>query len=133
MSGRVCGQARRKRVEAIAERDGWECWYCGVGLDAGSPSTTLDEWVPIARGGRPLIDNQVLACSPCNQDKADMTGHEYLGKLAGSVPASYQEWRVESKRKQQYGWPASWKVTPVHRPLRRPSNLSVPLAEIWPA
>jgi len=132
---RLNGEDRTKRIVALAERDGWQCWYCGTGLTLGSKATTIDEWIPLGRGGGPDLGNQVLCCSPCNQDKADMTGGEYLHKLEhGGPPRSYFDWRVELKRQQRIGWPAGRAVfTPMERARRRPSRLTTTLAEVWPA
>jgi 5-methylcytosine-specific restriction endonuclease McrA len=77
----------------VAERDGWQCWYCGRlvvppprgrGLTTAEAPTaaTLDHWVPRGRGGSWDLANLVLACRPCNEDKHTLTGPEYLTVLA---------------------------------------------------
>lgn len=101
MTKRVGGRDRRDRINQLGERDGWVCFYCRVGLKKGGRATTLDEWFPICRGGMPRIENQVLACHPCNQDKGDMTGNEYLAKLDGRSSRSYLRWREASERHQR--------------------------------
>jgi len=99
---RLDGHARRGRVAELGGRDGWACHYCGIGLAPGRRSTTIDEVRPLVRGGHPSADNQVLACSPCNQRKADMTAEEFAHVLArGGPPASYFAWRRELKQRQR--------------------------------
>lgn len=44
------------------------CFWCGTTLTV--ESSTLDHLVPKARGGSNGRQNLVLACGPCNQDKA---------------------------------------------------------------
>lgn len=79
--------------DAVAARDGWVCRYCGrpvtappKGRDhtaAEAPTVaSLDHWVPRARGGAWELANLVLACKPCNEDKGQLTGPEYLAVLA---------------------------------------------------
>lgn len=129
---RLKGERKRARIVALAERDGPVCWWCGCDLALDDPATTVDEWVPLGRDGRAEIGNQVLACRTCNNDKADMTGAEYLGRLAGSTPSSYYEWRVELKRRQRAGWPSVTRGVDPPRARRRPSALTSTLAESWP-
>ena len=85
---------KRDLREQVIARDGLMCRYCGVALvepPAGRQPTpaeladlaTLDHWVPPGRGGSTKAPaNAVLACPPCNQDKAGLTGPEYLLVLA---------------------------------------------------
>lgn len=52
-----------------------ECAYCG--------STTDLQWehiVPLCRGGPDTIDNQVLACRRCNQEKGARDPFEWYGR-----------------------------------------------------
>lgn len=77
----------------VANRDGWKCHYCGIDLvPVGTPETdnlyyesrngarhikskfklpTIDHVKPLARGGRTRLNNLVLACQLCNNQKAD--------------------------------------------------------------
>jgi len=78
----------------IAERDGWRCRYCGrTGLvepprgrgynAAEAPYiTSLDHWLPRAKGGNWEPSNLVLACAKCNTEKGHLTGDEYLAVIA---------------------------------------------------
>lgn len=45
------------------------CSYCGC--DLNWLTATLDHVVPKSKGGTDTIDNLVLACQPCNVQKAD--------------------------------------------------------------
>lgn len=72
---------RRSRVLYLADRDGWECWYCSrdlqpLGEDAeiidGAPQATLEELCSRHIGGPAHVDNQVLACQRCNQEASNL-------------------------------------------------------------
>jgi hypothetical protein len=58
----------------IFKRDKYTCQYCGV--QPGPEELTIDHVVPRARGGISSWTNCVLACIPCNKEKAD----KLLGK-----------------------------------------------------
>lgn len=58
-------EAKRMFKEAIIERDGGRCRYCG-----SNESLTLDHIKPRCRGGQYTASNLVTACRSCNQDKA---------------------------------------------------------------
>jgi hypothetical protein len=85
---------RRSRVLFLAERDGWDCWYCGcqlqpLGDDAaqieGARPATLEELCSRHIGGPAHVDNQVLACQRCNA-------------LAANLPVSEKVKLREKKR-----------------------------------
>jgi 5-methylcytosine-specific restriction endonuclease McrA len=89
----LSGGIVRHLRDQVAEPDGWTCHYCGRAVvppppgrnhtTAEAPSlATLDHWVPRARGGSWDLDNLVMACRPCNNDKHSLTGDEYLLVLA---------------------------------------------------
>lgn len=58
-------------LENLKRRDNEQCAYCGQ-PGAG----TMDHVIPKSRGGATWWDNAVLACGPCNWDKADRTPAE---------------------------------------------------------
>lgn len=58
---------RRARL-VLLTRDP-RCHYCRTALT--EETSTIDHRIPLARGGSNLPDNLVLACVPCNRDKAD--------------------------------------------------------------
>lgn len=85
---------RRSRIVRVAERDGWCCWYCDIGLQPlgfapveGRVPATLEEVCPRQIGGPTHIGNQVIACSPCNNAAANLSVAEKVKmrdrKLAG--------------------------------------------------
>lgn len=62
--------------EALRERDGDGCHYCGVAMDFARTTrrilkdkATIDHVVPISAGGPHTFDNTVLACWGCNSEK----------------------------------------------------------------
>lgn len=71
-SGRRRGKASNRpfKRKKLAERDGTECAYCGHVFDDVA-TATLDHVIPIqVLRGSPLW-NLVLACTPCNEQKAN--------------------------------------------------------------
>jgi len=68
---------RKADPRDLARRDGWQCTYCGVGLefkegwrdDPAKEYPTVDHVVPRKRGGGDTNLNAVLACMPCNRRK----------------------------------------------------------------
>lgn len=81
--------------QAVLERDGHKCAYCGTSLhytlepfDA-DPGTFLvkgtipevDHVIPRSRGGCNKADNLVASCGPCNYQKGTLTGEEYRARL----------------------------------------------------
>ena len=59
------GLSRKEMRVELIKRDGPDCQYCG------GPGHTFDHVVPIAHGGGTRLKNLVLACKPCNGEKAD--------------------------------------------------------------
>lgn len=133
MAKRLGGQKRRDRIEQLALRDGHECFYCGARLVLGAKATTIDEVVPLGRGGRARIENQVLACSPCNQDKKDMTGSEYLAKRAGLGVPTFVAHRIEQKERQRLQRMVyARRDADYEQPAHRFAYSGYTLAEVWP-
>lgn len=59
--------------EAVFERDGYICTYCGaVGDLAG------DHIIPLIQGGASSLENLTTACRSCNCGKAGRTPKEWL-------------------------------------------------------
>jgi len=75
----------RKRRDAIHERDGWRCWYCGKVVAPQNCKTTplidkatQDHLVPLSKGGSDEDEsNIVTACFSCNSRKGKKTVEEY--------------------------------------------------------
>lgn len=68
-------------VQRIADRDGWYCSWCGIPLAMEEtdtrPAATLDHLITRMAGGSNRFENQVIACSPCNQDRGSQTAEQY--------------------------------------------------------
>lgn len=58
----------------LSRRHGQNCYYCKNYLDG---DFHFDHLVPISRGGEHTLDNIVLACMQCNQEKYNKTIEEY--------------------------------------------------------
>lgn len=58
--------------DAIYDRDGWACFYCGDPEDL-----TLDHVTPQSRGGDDSEENLVTCCRVCNSSKGDKTPEEW--------------------------------------------------------
>lgn len=69
----------------LASRFDYRCVYCGkpvvlasVGKRINQPHhATRDHFVPKAKGGTRMVNNTVLACYKCNNEKGDSTPEEY--------------------------------------------------------
>jgi len=70
-------------ILALAERDGWDCHYCGETLD---PYTaTRDHKTPKARGGSNDLDNLVLSCEACQRRKKTQPYEDYMRRIEKPV------------------------------------------------
>lgn len=59
----------RHKIEALAQRDGMECWFCGAAFNGAEDSRiTIEHLVPKAHGGPDHASNLVLACKACNTE-----------------------------------------------------------------
>lgn len=87
---RLSGSRRRAMVQSIADRDGWYCWWCGIPLAMDETDTrqaaTLDHLITRGAGGSNQFDNQVIACSPCNQDRGMTPADQYFPKIRYRAP-----------------------------------------------
>lgn len=57
------------RVTVMLERHGHVCAMCDRALTYRS--TTIDHVIPVSKGGRRTVDNEVPMCAPCNESKRD--------------------------------------------------------------
>ncbi len=77
-------QSRKNMIERIAQRDGWQCAYCGVEFKGRNDKRiSLDHFHPRALGGGNGIRNLRLACFPCNTAKANAHPRSYRGLRMG--------------------------------------------------
>jgi len=60
---------KQKRRDALAERDGHDCWFCGKAL---GDDRTIEHLVPKSKGGPDKLANYALAHEACNRAAADM-------------------------------------------------------------
>lgn len=69
----------RPVVQRLAERDGWDCFYCRTTLEGkpDRPIPTIDHLVPRSRGGTNHAENLVLCCQSCNSSKGARTPEEW--------------------------------------------------------
>ncbi len=70
---------RESRRQAIHERDGWGCVYCGAG---GYGVLTLDHLHPRSLGGSNKSSNLVTCCFSCNSSRQDKPLQVFLAGLA---------------------------------------------------
>lgn len=63
-------RSRRNQIAKLIARDGDRCYYCGYGFETPA-ERTRDHVIPVSKGGRSVLSNQVLACKPCNIAKKD--------------------------------------------------------------
>jgi 5-methylcytosine-specific restriction endonuclease McrA len=60
--------------QAVFERDGWACVYCGKRTGV----LTCDHVIPVCRGGSSTLENLVTACEACNRAKGRRTPEEWV-------------------------------------------------------
>lgn len=55
------------------------CYYCKkfIQINGNKNDLTVDHKTPLSRGGKSIQSNLAIACSKCNQEKANMTEKEY--------------------------------------------------------
>ena len=78
---------RQKLRNAIIERDGCGCWYCGKRLQYKTKAKRLpphymqlEHIVPKAHGGSDDTDNIVGACKECNRRKGTKPVKEFVSE-----------------------------------------------------
>lgn len=97
----------RFRRSVLYSRDGWQCQYCGVKMQAGN--LTIDHVVPRARGGKTSWNNCVTACRSCNRLKGCLSPKEagmQLKKQPGP-PSHSHFWDVRNKLDDE-SWHPTW-------------------------
>lgn len=76
--GRRYTLSELKLIEKVKEENTM-CHYCGDTLK--SKNRTIDHKIPISRGGQTILENLVVSCKGCNEDKGMMNDEEYLDFL----------------------------------------------------
>lgn len=81
---------RDELTNLLIERDGPDCFYCGVGLKifrftqfygiARGDYATFDHIIPKSKGGGFVVQNLVLACADCNSERGNSDAGEFLAK-----------------------------------------------------
>ena len=64
---------RRARLQAILDRDGYACVWCGRALGTGLTEATTEHLIPRVKGGPSWLENEVAACGRCNGQRGHMT------------------------------------------------------------
>ena len=76
---------------------GGKCYYCGGRIGFGYMHQTVDHYFPLSKGGSKKYHNKVLACSPCNQNKADLWPAEFQRSV-------YLKTKIGYRKKSKTGW-----------------------------
>jgi 5-methylcytosine-specific restriction endonuclease McrA len=69
---------RRERMAAILERDGAHCVWCRRPLEVGLVDATTEHLVPRIKGGPSWIENELAACTRCNNERGHRTPGEWF-------------------------------------------------------
>ncbi|NIP95840.1 MAG: HNH endonuclease [Akkermansiaceae bacterium] len=80
---RLTGSRHAKRFYRIGRRDGFLCSECGY----SGKNLHLHEVIPIARGGKPVEDNQKILCRSCNS------------RRGASIPVEHSTPKIQSWKK----------------------------------
>jgi 5-methylcytosine-specific restriction endonuclease McrA len=68
---------RAARLDAVVDRDGGTCMWCGRAFTQQVPPTT-EHVVPRGKGGPSWLENEVAACRRCNGDRGHRSPVEWL-------------------------------------------------------
>ena len=67
----------------ILERDGPHCVWCRRELESGLVAATTEHVVPRIKGGPSWIENEVAACTRCNNRRGHRTPAEWADECEG--------------------------------------------------
>lgn len=79
--GTVLNYVPNRRLVRLSEAQNHRCAYCGcvMALNNGDRrSATIDHVIPLSRGGRRNLANEVAACWRCNNSRGDTEAHVYF-------------------------------------------------------
>lgn len=83
--------ARAKKRRFLWERDGGKCHFCleqtilpvqGLDKQYSGKMATLDHVIPQSEGGTDSLDNLVIACANCNQNRGTIDFYEFVRIMA---------------------------------------------------
>jgi 5-methylcytosine-specific restriction endonuclease McrA len=69
---------RSERLQAILERDGYECVWCRRVIEIGRQRATTEHIIPRVKGGPSWIENEVAACQGCNGARGHISPAEWI-------------------------------------------------------
>lgn len=89
---------------ALINRDGGlYCHYCGIEvirtIKTASNQATIDHIKPKAKGGKTELDNLVIACRDCNQEKGQKRFMDFVLKKAPEKKKQIQKRAARYKPK----------------------------------
>ena len=64
---------------------GGHCFYCLCEIERASENDTRDHIIPKVRGGANSLNNYVLACKPCNNERGSKQAVRYLLRWCASL------------------------------------------------
>lgn len=70
---------RRERLRVAAERDGPRCVWCRREC-TGLVRATTDHLVPKIKGGPSWLENEVVACARCNNERGHASPTDWLAE-----------------------------------------------------
>lgn len=85
---------RSATIKTLIERDGRECFFCGVDIPAGEE--TIEHLVPRTHGGPDHLSNKFLADQPCNKLAGHLSAVEKI-RLRDRLRAEAAAAAVKSK------------------------------------
>lgn len=93
MTTRKTRISRRVR-ERIAETTGYRCGYCATSEFTVGYRLIVDLILPMARRGKPVLENLCLACAACNQFKG--------ARVQARDPITGRRVRLFNPRRQEW-------------------------------
>lgn len=125
--GKSRNEQKRNRLIVLSERQNHKCCYCGISTTIDEQNreqdnaATIEHVKPKSKGGPDAMDNCVMACRKCNNERGSSCPYWFSDWKAGKIAerlyfSSYAE--VSPQEVQQIG------------PARAPI-LAVSLQDAW--
>ena len=78
---------------------GKHCPYCGVVMNRdrgwnGRQAPSRDHRIPVSRGGAHTIDNLLVCCRSCNEEKGSLLVEEFMAVRAGIASRIDHLWNI---------------------------------------